>query len=162
MQNSKLSRLVLSIFQSPFTRYKNRVLTKPAIFRQQNRYLHGLSIGSTANETVEQLVKRAGVSLHNWWSAVNQFLNLIPFFREYDCFMAVFNDFPFLMRNDIIGVGANPFLVYTKKQMSRLIKGISQDKEGQLKLPIVQRNTVIEGYYFLIDLFFPTYSNLLL
>ena len=80
-------------------------------------FMHGLSAGRTINDTVEQVVKRAGVPLHNWWSAVNQLLNLIPFFRGHDGFMTVFNDFPFLTGNDVIGVGANPFLVRPKNQM---------------------------------------------
>ena len=100
-------------------------------------YLHGLPTGGTVNDTVEQVVKRAGVSLHNWWSAVNQLLNLIPFFRGYDCFMTVFNDFPFLTRNNVIGVGANPFLVRPKNQMSTFIKGISQDMADSGTSPIV-------------------------
>ena len=58
-------------------------------------YLHGLSTSRTITDTVKQVVEWAGVPLHNWWSAVNQLLNLIPFFRGYDCFMTVFNDFPY-------------------------------------------------------------------
>lgn len=90
-------------------------------------HLHGLSTGSTVDDTVEQVVERAGITIHNGWSAVNQLLNLIPFFRGNDGFVTVLNDFPFLTRNDVIGVGTNAFLVRPKNQMSTFIKGISQD-----------------------------------
>ena len=90
-------------------------------------YLHGLSTGGTVNDTVEQVVKRAGVSLHGGLSAVNQLLNLIPFFRGNDGFVTVLNDFPFFTRNDVINIGANPFLVRPKNEMSTFIKRISQD-----------------------------------
>ena len=72
-------------------------------------YLHGLSTSRTINDTVEQVIKGAGVALHNSWSAVNDFLHLLPFFRGDDCFMAILNDFPVLTGDNVIGVGANPF-----------------------------------------------------
>lgn len=100
-------------------------------------HLHGLSAGRTINDTVEQVVERAGITIHNGWSAVDQFLNLIPFFRGYNCFMTIFNDFPFLTGNDVIGVGANAFLVCPKNQMSTFIKGISQDMADSGTSPIV-------------------------
>ena len=86
---------------------------------------------------MEQVVKRAGVSLHNGWSAVNQLLNLIPFFRGYDCFMTVFDDLPFLTRNNVIGVRANPFLVRPKNQVRTFVKGISQDMADSGTSPII-------------------------
>ena len=78
-----------------------------------------------------------GVSLHNGWFVVNQLLNLITFFKGYDCFVTVFNDFSFLMKNDVIGVGADSFLVRTKNQMSKFIQGISQDIADLGTSPIV-------------------------
>lgn len=51
--------------------------------------------------------------------------------------MTVLNDFPFLTRNDVIGVGTNPFLVRPKDQMSTFVKGISQDMADSGTSPIV-------------------------
>ena len=42
---------------------------------------------------------------------VNDFLHLLPFFRGDDCFMAILDNFPVLTRDNVIGVGANPFLM---------------------------------------------------
>lgn len=92
-------------------------------------HLHGLSTGGTVNDTVEQVVKRAGVSLHNGLSAVNQLLNLIPFFRGNDGFVTVLNDFPFFTRNDVINIGANPFLVRPKNEMSTFILRITHQAQ---------------------------------
>lgn len=51
--------------------------------------------------------------------------------------MTILNNFPFLTRNDVIGVGTNPLLVRPKNQMSTLIKGISQDMTDSGTSPIV-------------------------
>ncbi len=100
-------------------------------------HLHGLSAGRTINDTVEQVVKGAGITIHNGWSAVDQFLNLILFLRGHDGFMTVFNDFPFLTGNDVIGVGANAFLVRPKNQMSTFIKGIPQNVTDSGTGPVI-------------------------
>lgn len=100
-------------------------------------HLHGLSASGAVDNTVEQVVKRAGVSLHNWRSAVNQILNLFPFFRGNDGFVTVLNDFPFLTGIDVIGVGANPFLVRPKNQMSTFIKGIPHDMTDSGTSPVI-------------------------
>jgi hypothetical protein cdifQCD_17163 len=34
-------------------------------------HLHGLSTGSTVNDTVEQVVELASITIHNGWSAVD-------------------------------------------------------------------------------------------
>lgn len=52
-------------------------------------HLHGFSTGRTVNDAVEQIVKRTGIAFHNSWSTVNDFPYLLPFFRGYDCFMAI-------------------------------------------------------------------------
>ena len=120
-------------------------------------HLHGLSTGGTVNDTVEQVVKRAGVSLHNGLSAINQLLNLIPFFRGNDGFVTVLNDFPFFTRNDVINIGANPFLVRPKNEMSTFIKRISQDMadSGTSHIVIILFTLCFGLYMGDRDFFFP-------
>ena len=77
-------------------------------------HLHGLSASRTINDTIEQVIKGAGVAIHNGWSAVNDFLHLLPFFRGDDCFMAILDNFPVLTRDNVISVGLNPFLMLIK------------------------------------------------
>lgn len=89
--------------------------------------LHRFSAGGTVNDTVEQVVERAGIAIHNGWPAVDQVLNFIPFFWRNGCFMTVLNDFPFLTRNDTLGVGTKSFLVCPKNLMGAFIKGIPQN-----------------------------------
>ena len=98
-------------------------------------HLHGLSASRTINDTVEQVIKGAGVALHNGWSAVNDFLHLLPFFRGDDCFMAILDNFPVLTRDNVIGVGTNPFLMCPADQMCALIKGIPQDMADSCTSP---------------------------
>ena len=51
-------------------------------------YLHGLPAGSTVDNAVEDVVKGAGIALHDGRSAVNQLLNLVPFLRRDNRFVA--------------------------------------------------------------------------
>ena len=98
-------------------------------------HLHGLSTSRTVNDTVEQVIKGAGVALHNGWSAVNDFLHLLPFFRGDDCFMAILDNFPVLTRDNVIGVGSNPFLMCSADQMCALIERIPQDMADSCTSP---------------------------
>ena len=98
-------------------------------------HLHGLSAGSTVNDTVEQVIEGTGVAFHNGRSAVNDFLHLLPFFRGDDCFMAILDNFPVLTRDNVIGVGTNPFLMCPADQMCALIKGIPQDMADSCTSP---------------------------
>lgn len=83
-------------------------------------HLHGFSTGGAVDNAVEQIVERAGITFHYRLPTIHDCLHLLPFFRCHNCFMATLNDFPVLTRNDIIGVGSNPFLLCTKNQLSTL------------------------------------------
>ena len=85
--------------------------------------------------TVEQVIEGTGVAFHNGRSAVNDFLHLLPFFRGDDCFMAILDNFPVLTRDNVIGVGANPFLMCPADQMCALIKRVSQDMADSCTSP---------------------------
>ena len=98
-------------------------------------HLHGLSAGRTVNDTVEQVIKGAGVAFHNGWSAVNQLLNLLPFFRGDDCLMAALNDLPILTRNKIHGAGTDTFLMGPADQMCAFIKWVPQDMADSCTSP---------------------------
>ena len=98
-------------------------------------HLHGFSTGRTVNDAVEQIVKRTGIAFHNSWSTVNDFPYLLPFFRGYDCFMAILDNFSILTRDNVIGVGANPFLMCPADQMCALIKRVSQDMADSCTSP---------------------------
>ena len=89
-------------------------------------HLHGLPAGGTVDKAVEQVVEGAGITL-NGRPAVNQFLHLFPFLRRHNRLMAALNDLPFLTGDNVIGIGADAFLVRPADKMCALIKGISQD-----------------------------------
>ena len=55
------------------------------------------------------------------------FLHLFPFLRRHNRLMAALNDLPFLTGDNVIGIGADAFLVRPADKMCALIKGISQD-----------------------------------
>ena len=89
-------------------------------------HLHGLPAGGAVDQTVEQIIKGAGIPL-NGRPAVNEFLHLFPFLRRHNRLMAALNDLPFLTGDNVIGVGADAFLMRPKDQMCALIEWISQD-----------------------------------
>ena len=55
------------------------------------------------------------------------FLHLFPFLRRHNRLMAALNDLSFLTGDNVIGIGADAFLVRPADKMCALIKGISQD-----------------------------------
>ena len=98
-------------------------------------YLHGFPTGGAVDNAVEQVVEGAGIAFHNRWPAIHDGLYLLPFLRCHNRLMAALNDFPVLTGNDVIGVGANPFLVCPANQMSALIKRVSQDMADSCAAP---------------------------
>ena len=89
-------------------------------------HLHGLPAGGAVDQTVEQIIKGAGIPL-NGRPAVNEFLHLFPFLRRHNGLMAALDHFPLVTGNNVIGVGADAFLMRPKDQMCALIEWISQD-----------------------------------
>ena len=83
---------------------------------------HGLSAGGIVDDIMKDIIKRTGIAPHYGWSAVNDCLNLLPFFGGYNRFMAIVNDFPVLTRDNIIGVEANPFLMCSTDKVCALIE----------------------------------------
>ena len=90
-------------------------------------HLHGFPAGGAVDKPVEQVIEGAGVAFHNGGPAVNDFLHLFPFLRRHNRFVAALNDFPVLTGDNVIGIGADAFLVRPADKMCALIKGISQD-----------------------------------
>ena len=90
-------------------------------------HLHGFPAGGAVDQPMEQVIEEAGVAFHNGWPAVNEFLHLFPFLRRHNRLMAALNDLPFLTGDNVIGIGADAFLVRPADKMCALIKGISQD-----------------------------------
>ena len=98
-------------------------------------HLHGLPAGGAVDQPVEQVVEGAGIAFHNGWPAVNEFLHLFPFLRRHNRLMAALNDFPLLTGDNVIGVGADAFLVRPKDQMCAFIEGIPQDMADSRPAP---------------------------
>ena len=109
------------------------VLPSPAHFFIP--HLHGLPAGSTVDQPVEQIIKGAGVAFHNGGPAVNDFLHLLPFLRRHNRFVAALNHFPVLTGDNVIGVGADAFLMCPADKMCTFIKGISQDMADSRPAP---------------------------
>ncbi len=59
-------------------------------------HLHGLTAGSAIHQSVEDVIVRAGISLHDRRPAVNQFLHTVPVLLADDGFMAVLYDLTLL------------------------------------------------------------------
>ena len=89
-------------------------------------HLHGLPAGGAVDQTVEQIIKGAGIPL-NGRPAVNEFLHLFPFLRRHNGLMAALDHFPLVTGNNVIGVGADAFLMCPADKMCALIKWITQD-----------------------------------
>ena len=90
-------------------------------------HLHGFPAGGAVDKPVEQVIEGAGVAFHNGWPAVNDVLHLFPFLRRHNRLMAALNDLPILTGDNVIGIGADAFLVCPADKMCALIKGISQN-----------------------------------
>ena len=106
-------------------------LTSEAVFAGSADFfiphLHGLPAGGAVDQPVEQVVEGTGIAFHNGRFAVNEFLYLFPFLRRHNGLMAALDDFPILTGDNVIGVGADAFLMRPKDQMCALIEGIPQD-----------------------------------
>ena len=79
-------------------------------------HLHGLPAGGAVDQPVEQVIEGAGIAFHNGRPAVNEFLHLFPFLRRHNGLMAALDHFPLVTGNNVIGVGADAFLMCPKDQ----------------------------------------------
>ena len=66
--------------------------------------------------------------------------------------MAALKDFPFLMGNDVIGIGADSFLVRPADKMCALVKWVPQDMADSCAPPrIIIHVTLKACTFFLVD-----------
>lgn len=98
-------------------------------------HLYRFPTGGAVDNTMGQVVEGTGVAFHNRWPAIHDCLYLLPFLQCRNRFMTALDNFPVLTGNDIIGVGANPYLVRSAKKMSTLIKRGTQDMADSCGTP---------------------------
>ena len=103
-------------------------------------YLHGFPAGSAVDKTMEQVIERTAIPLHDGRAAINQLLHSIPLFPADNRLVAVLDNFPLIAGNEIYRIGTNCLLMAFTNYMVAFVNRVAEHFANHRTTPRIIAN----------------------